>query len=67
MARRRSRERDEFLVRARQRMDEEDVEGALADLEEALFHPSEVQLRYLAAAHERLASELFPILRVLER
>jgi len=35
----------------------------VADLEEALLHAQGVQLRYLAAAHERLANELFPILR----
>ena len=34
----------------------------ISDLEEALLHPQGVQLRYLAAAHERLANELFPIL-----
>jgi hypothetical protein len=35
----------------------------VADLEEALLRAQGVQLRYLAAAHERLANELFPILR----
>jgi len=35
----------------------------IADLEHALLQPRGVQLRYLAAAHERLANELFPILR----
>jgi fructose-1,6-bisphosphatase/inositol monophosphatase family enzyme len=40
---------------------------AISDLELALLHPQGVQLRYLAAAHERLANELFPILRPPER
>ena len=35
----------------------------IADLEQALSRPRGVQLQYLAAAHERLANELFPILR----
>ena len=35
----------------------------IADLDHALLQPRGVQLRYLAAAHERLANELFPILR----
>ena len=39
----------------------------ISDLEEALLHPQGVQLRYLAAAHERLANELFPILGPPER
>ena len=39
----------------------------ISDLEEALLHPQGVQLRYLAAAHERLANELFPILRPPDR
>ena len=39
----------------------------VSDLEEALLHPQGVQLRYLATAHERLAKELFPILRPPDR
>jgi fructose-1,6-bisphosphatase/inositol monophosphatase family enzyme len=39
----------------------------ISDLEKALLHPQGVQLRYLAAAHERLANELFPILRTPQR
>jgi fructose-1,6-bisphosphatase/inositol monophosphatase family enzyme len=39
----------------------------ISDLEEALLHPQGVQLRYLAAAHERLANELFPLLRPPDR
>jgi fructose-1,6-bisphosphatase/inositol monophosphatase family enzyme len=35
----------------------------IAELEQALSRPRGVQLQYLAAAHERLANELFPILR----
>ena len=35
----------------------------IEDLEEALSRQGEVQLQYLAAAHERLANELFPLLR----
>jgi fructose-1,6-bisphosphatase/inositol monophosphatase family enzyme len=35
----------------------------IADLERALSRPQGVQLQYLAAAHDRLANELFPILR----
>jgi fructose-1,6-bisphosphatase/inositol monophosphatase family enzyme len=35
----------------------------IPDLEEALLHSKGVQLQYLAAANERLANELFPILR----
>jgi fructose-1,6-bisphosphatase/inositol monophosphatase family enzyme len=39
----------------------------VSDLEEALLHAQGVQLRYLAAAHKRLAEELFPILRPPDR
>jgi fructose-1,6-bisphosphatase/inositol monophosphatase family enzyme len=39
----------------------------VANLEEALVHAQGVQLRYLAAAHQRLAEELFPILRPPDR
>jgi hypothetical protein len=36
---------------------------SIPDLEEALLHPKGVQLQFMAAANERLANQLFPILR----
>ena len=39
----------------------------IEDLEEALLRRRGVELQYLAAANERLANELFPILRPTRR